>query len=263
MLDFSLHHMRVQSEGSHLWARKRALMRNQIDQHLEFQPPEMWERSFCYYLSHLVCSILSWQPKQTNRRERSERLRSCFKGTHWPNLGQSELQNEWTDSHFSCSVMSDSLQPHGLQQVRPPCPSPTLGVIQAQVDWVSNAMQPSQHLSSPSPLTCNLSQHQGLFKWVSSSHQVDKVLEFQLQHQSFQWIFRTDLLYDELVGSSCSPRDSQESSPTPQFKSINSSVLSFLHSPTLTSLYDHRKNHIIDYTNLCWQSNVSAFQYAI
>ena len=127
MLDFSLHHIRVQSKGSHLWARKRALMRNQIDQHLEFQPPEMWERSFCYYLSHLVCSILSWQPKQTNRRERSERLRSCFKGTHWPNLGQLELQNEWTDSHFSCSVMSDSLQPCGLQQVRLPCPSPTPG----------------------------------------------------------------------------------------------------------------------------------------
>ena len=60
--------------------------------------------------------------------------------------------------------------------------------------WVSDAIQPSHPLSSPSPPAFNLSQHQGLFKWVSSSHQVAKVLEFQLQHQSFQWIFRTDLL---------------------------------------------------------------------
>ena len=93
-------------------------------------------------------------------------------------------------------------------------------------------VMPSSHLilSSPSP-AFNLSHHQGLFKWVCSSHQVAKVLEFQLQHQSFQWALRTDLLQSGLVGSPCSPRDSQESSPTPQFKSINSSVLSFLHSP--------------------------------
>ena len=60
--------------------------------------------------------------------------------------------------------------------------------------WVSEAILPSHPLSSFSPLTLSLSQHQGLFKWVSSSHQVAKVLEFQLQHQSFQWIPRTDLL---------------------------------------------------------------------
>ena len=90
------------------------------------------------------------------------------------------------------------------------------------------------------------------FKWVSSSHQVAKVLEFNLKHLSFQWTPRTDLLQDGLVGSPCSPRDSQESSPTPQFKSINSSTLSFLHSPTLTSIYDHWKNHSLDWTDLCW-----------
>ena len=61
----------------------------------------------------------------------------------------------------------------------------------------------------------------------------------------------------------CSPRDSQESSPTPQFKSINSSALSFLHSLTLTSIHDNRKNHSFNETDLCWESNVSAFQYAI
>ena len=89
-------------------------------------------------------------------------------------------------------------------------------------------------LSSPSPPALNPSQHQSLFQWVNSSHEVTKVLEFQLYHKSFQRTPRTDLLYNGLVGSPCSPRDSQESSPTPQFKSINSSVLSFLHNPTFT-----------------------------
>ena len=90
------------------------------------------------------------------------------------------------------------------------------------------------------------SHRQGLLQWVSSSHQVAKVLEFQFQHQSFQWIFKTDFLYDLLVWSPCSPGHSQESSPTPQFKSINSLAFSFLYSPTLTSTCDHWKNHSLD-----------------
>ena len=65
---------------------------------------------------------------------------------------------------------------------------------QIHVHRISDAIQPSHPLLSPSPPALNLSQHQGLFKWVSSSHQVAKVLEFQLWHQSFQWIPRTDLL---------------------------------------------------------------------
>ena len=92
--------------------------------------------------------------------------------------------------------------------------------------WVGDAVQPSHPLSSPSPPAFNLSQHQGFFQWVRSSHQVARVLEFHLQHQSFQWIFRTDFLQDGLVGFPFCPKDSQESSPTPQFKSINSSALS-------------------------------------
>ena len=63
-------------------------------------------------------------------------------------------------------------------------------LAQTQVHRVSDAIQPSHPLLSPSPPALNFSQHQGLFQWVSSSHQVAKVLEFQLQHQSFQWIFR-------------------------------------------------------------------------
>ena len=65
---------------------------------------------------------------------------------------------------------------------------------QTHVHWVGNAIQPRHPLSSPSPPTFNLSQHQGVFQWVSSSYQVAKILEFQLQHQSFQWTPRTYLL---------------------------------------------------------------------
>ena len=64
---------------------------------------------------------------------------------------------------------------------------------QTHVHWVSDAIQPSHPLSSPSPPAPNPSQHQGLFQWVSSLHQMARVLEFQFQHQSFQWILRTDL----------------------------------------------------------------------
>ena len=119
-------------------------------------------------------------------------------------------------------------------------------LTQTHVDRVGDAIQPSHPLSPPSPPALNRSQHQGLFQWVSSSHQVAKLLEFQLQHQSYQWTPKTYLFQDGLIGSPCSPRDSQESSPTPQFKSIISSVLSFLHSPTLTSIHDHWKNHSLD-----------------
>ena len=125
--------------------------------------------------------------------------------------------------------MSDSLQPHGVHHARIPCPSPTPGAC-------SN-LCPSSWWCHPTILfSCLQSfQHQGIFQWVSSSHQVAKVLELELQHQHqpLQWIFRADFLYDWLIWSPCSPRDSQESSPTPQFKT----VLSFLYSPTLTSMH--------------------------
>ena len=67
-------------------------------------------------------------------------------------------------------------------------------LTQTHVHWVSDAIQPSHPLSSPSPPAFNISQLQCLFQWVSSSHQVGRALEFQLQHQSFQWTFRTELL---------------------------------------------------------------------
>ena len=163
---------------------------------------------------------------------------------------------------FSCSVESDSLLPHGLQHTRLPCPSPTPGAcsnscplswwchptISSSVVPISSCLQsfPASGSFQMSQFFTSGGQSIRVFKWVSSSHQVAKVLEFQLQHQSFQWIFRTDFLEDGLVGSPCNPRDSQESSPTPQFKSIKSTVLSFLYSPTLTSIHDYWKNHSFD-----------------
>ena len=139
---------------------------------------------------------------------------------------------------FSHSVVSYCLWPYGLQHARPPFHHQLQEFTQTHLHWVGDAIQPSHPLLSPSPPAFNLSQHQCLFQWVSSSHQVAKVLELQLQHQqqSFQWIFGTDFLEDWLVWTPCSPRDSQESFPTPQFKSINSMEFSFLYGSTLTSI---------------------------
>ena len=117
---------------------------------------------------------------------------------------------------------------------------------QTHAHQVGDVIQPSHPLSSPSPPAFNLSQHQSLFQRVNSLHEVAKVLEFQLQHHSFQRTPRADILQNGLVGSPCSPRDSHESSPTPQLKIISSSVHSFLYSPTLTSIHDHWKNHSFD-----------------
>ena len=119
-------------------------------------------------------------------------------------------------------------------------------LTQTHIHWIGDAIQPSHPLLSPSPPAFKLSQHQGLFKWISSSHQMAKVLEIQLQHQSFQWTFRIDFLKGWLVWYPCCPRDSQEFSPKPQFKSINSKALSFLYGPTLTPIHDYWKNRSFD-----------------
>ena len=122
----------------------------------------------------------------------------------------SHCYSQFSSIQFCRSVLSDSLPHHGLQHTRPLCLSPTPRVYSNSCPLSWWCHQPS-HLLSPSLPTFNLSQNQSLFKWVSSSHQVAKVLEFQLQHQSFQRRFKTDFLQDGLVGSPCCPRDSQES----------------------------------------------------
>ena len=116
---------------------------------------------------------------------------------HHTNLVTLSLLREWPwrcSVQFSRSVMSNSLWRYGLQHARLPCPSSTPGVCSNSCPsnwWCHEAIS-----SSVVPFfSClSLSQHQGLFQWVSSSHHVAKVLEFQLQHQSFQWIFRIDFL---------------------------------------------------------------------
>ena len=161
---------------------------------------------------------------------------------------------------FSHPVMPYCMQPHGLQHARLPCQSPTPKLAHPHVHWVSDAIQLSHPLMSPLPPAFNLHQHQGLCQWVSPSTQVAIILKLQLQHQSFQWIFRTDFLQDGLVCSPWSPRDSQKSSLTSQFKKrIHSLGLSFLYGPTLTSTHDYWKNNTFDYMHFCLQSTVSAF----
>ena len=112
---------------------------------------------------------------------------------------------------------------------------------QTHVHWVSDAIQPSHPLSSPSPPAPSPSQHQSLFQWVNSLHKMAKVLEFQLKHHSFQRNPRADLLQNGLVGSPCSPRDSQESSPTQVGLKLNIQKTNIFLTALLCSLSKHLK----------------------
>ena len=160
---------------------------------------------------------------------------------------------------FSHSVMSESLRPHGLQHARPPCPSPTPGVYSSScpLSWwchptISSSVIPlSSHLQSfPASGSFQMSQFftsGGLSIGDSASA---SVLPVNIQ----DWF---PLGWTGWI--SLQSKDSQASSPTPQFKSITSSALSFLYSPTLTSIHDYWKNYCFDHKDHCWQSNVSAF----
>ena len=147
---------------------------------------------------------------------------------------------------FSCSVMSDSLRPHKLQHTRPPCPSPIPGVhsdSRPSSQWCHPAISSSVVPFSSCPPSLPASESfpvSPLVAWGGQSIGVSALASFLPRNP------RADLLQNGLVGSPCSPGDSQESSSTPQFKSINSSALSFLHSPSLTSIHDHWKNHSLD-----------------
>ena len=107
---------------------------------------------------------------------------------------------ECAKSPQSCLTLCDSLTLPGF-----PVHHQLPELTQTHIHWVGDAIQPSHPLLSPSPSTLSHSQHQGLFQWVSSLHQVAKVVQFQLQHQYFQWLFRTDFIQDGLVGSPWSP----------------------------------------------------------
>ena len=157
-----------------------------------------------------------------------------------------DIKKEICSVQFSRSVMSDSLWPHESQQVRPPCPSPTPGVHpnpRPSSRWcypaISSSVIPSSSCPQSLPASESFPMSQ-LFTWGGQSTGVSALASF-LPKKS-----QANLLQNGLVGSPCSLRDSQESSPTPQFKSINSLALSFLHSPTLTSIHDYWKNHSLD-----------------
>ena len=152
------------------------------------------------------------------------------------------VYDKFSKVQFSQSVVSNSLPPHWLHDARLPCPSPTPRAYSNSCP-LSRWCHPTISSSSSHSPALNLSQNHSLFKRVSSSHQVAKVFVFELQHQSFQWIlglisFRMDWL-DLLV-----VQGTQESSPTPQLKSINSSVLSFFFIVQLS--HNYWKNHGFD-----------------
>ena len=170
-----------------------------------------------------------------------------------------EIMN--TSVQFSCSFMSNSFQPHGLQHTRPPCPSPTPGVYSNSSPlsrWCHSTISP---LSSPSPPAFNLSPHQGLFQWVSSLHQVAKILEFQLQHQSFQWYsglisFRMDWLDLLAVQGTLKSLLQHHSSKASILWCSAFFILQISH-PYMTT------GKTIALTRWTFVSNVSAFLYAV
>ena len=160
---------------------------------------------------------------------------------------------------FSHSVMSDFYNPMNYSTPRFPVHHKVPKLTQTHIHWICNANQPSHPLSSLSPLAFNLSQHQGLFQWVRSSHQVAKVLELQLQPsvlpmniQDWFPLGLTGLI--SLQSKGLSRVFSNTIVQKHQFFSV-----SFLYGPTLTSMHDYWKNHSFDYTDLCQPSNVSAF----
>ena len=145
---------------------------------------------------------------------------------------------------YCCSVLSDSLRPHGLQHARPL----SLTVSRSLPKFMSTAsVMPSSHLTLWHSLLLLPSIFPSIrdFSNEMASHQMIKILEFQLQHQSFQQAFKADFPWDWLVWSCCL-RDSQESSPAPQCERISSLALCLLYGPALKTIHDHWKDHSLD-----------------
>ena len=145
-------------------------------------------------------------------------------------------------SLFSCSVVSNSLPPHGLQHTRLPCRACSNSCSLSW--WCHPAISSSSVPFSSCPQSFPASGSFPVSRPFTSGGQ--SVGASASASVPVVWIFRVDFLQDWLVWSPCSPRDSEESSPTPQFISISSLVLSLLYGPTLTSTHDHWKNHSFD-----------------
>ena len=151
----------------------------------------------------------------------------------------------YQSTQFSCSVMSDSLWPHGLQYARLPCPSPTPRAYSnscLSCQWchpiISSFVVPFSSCLQLFPASRSFSKSQF---FTSGGQSIEISASASVFPMNIQDWFPLGL-----IGSPCSPRDSQESSPTPQFKSINSLALSFLYSPTLIFIHDYWKNHSFD-----------------
>ena len=164
----------------------------------------------------------------------------------WQNVSKWFLSVQFSSVQFSHSVVSNSLQPHGLQHSRPRCPSPTPRVYSNwyPLTWwyhptISSSVIPFSSRLQPFPAWGSFPM--SLF-FASCGQSIGVSASASALPMNIQDWFPLGWL----VGSPCSPRDSQDPSPTPQCKSINSLVLSFLYSPPLTSTHDHWKNHSFD-----------------
>ena len=158
--------------------------------------------------------------------------------------------------------MSNSSWPHGLQHARLPCPSPTpraCSNLCPSSQWCHPTISSSVVPFSSCLQSFLVSGSFPVSQFFASSGQSWRSASTSVLPLNIQ-----DWLSLGLTGlSPCSSRDSQASFPTPQFKSINSLALRHLHSPALTSIHDHWKNHSLDSTDLSRQSNVSPLEYAI
>ena len=159
---------------------------------------------------------------------------------------------------FSHSVTSDPLWPHGRQHPRLPGPSPSPGACSSSrpLSWwchptISSSAVPFSSCLQSFPASGSFQMSQ-LF--TSGGQSIGVSALSSVPPMNIQDWFPLGM-----TGWISCPRDSQESSPTPQFKSINSVALGLLYGPTFTSIHDYCKNHSFDYTDFCWQSNVSVF----
>ena len=156
------------------------------------------------------------------------------------------LPSMFSSVQFTRSVMSDSLWPHESQHARPPCPSPTPGVHPNPCPssrWCHPTILSSVVPFSSCPQSFPASGSFPMSQLFTSGGQSIGVsaLASVLPMNTQDW---SPLGWTGWIP--CNPKDSQESSPTPQFKSIGTLALSFLHSPTLTSIHDYWKNHSLD-----------------
>ena len=142
----------------------------------------------CIVNSYLLCYCIAWWKIEKYKKNESLLELGCSSGFKYTFAWKltDNYRHQFSSVTQSCLTLDCNTPGFPVHQLLEPA--------QTHIHRVGDAIQPSHLLSSPSPPAFNLSQHQGLFQWVSSLHQVAKVLSFQLQHQSLQWILRTDFL---------------------------------------------------------------------